>query len=490
MGVEVRSSNYRLRTIWTPEMDRYFVDLMLEQVDRGRSRDDHLFSKRGWNHMSAMFNSKFNSNYETDVLKNRHKMLRNLFRAIRNLLGQKGFSWDESRQMVTADNRVWDDYIQGHPDARPYRTKTVPYYSDLFEIYGASGSGSKSSIPKQKADYSGNTVQYDGIVGFLEDTQVVDTSVNYGAPCSNMIGSIRASEMANEPLHDITIDEDYDVSVAKGMVDETAYQFLSDIGSTIGTRTRRTYWQPPMDRYFVTLLLEQVNKGNHVDGLLRKHAWREMISSFNDNFEFSYGVDILKNRFKTLRTQHNVINNLLKMDGFAWDDARQMLVADDPVWQNHIKAHAEARQYMTRPVPYFKDLCLIFRELNDDDNEKNLENHAVDQSPSASVSSYEGRESTHQECDIIIAANPVTKRRLETPPFMGSSKKSRSEDEGVKAVPVELVVASIQALPDMDEDLVLDACDFLEDDKKAKTFLALDVKLRKKWLIRKIRPSQ
>lgn len=51
--------------------------------------------------MTKMFNAKFNSEYETPVLENRHKILRNLFRASRNLLEQKGFSWDESRQQIT-----------------------------------------------------------------------------------------------------------------------------------------------------------------------------------------------------------------------------------------------------------------------------------------------------------------------------------------------------------------------------------------------------
>ncbi|KAI3449434.1 hypothetical protein Pfo_006099 [Paulownia fortunei] len=507
MGVGVRSSNYRLRTIWTPEMDRYFIDLMLEQVGRENRRDDHLFSKRAWKHMTTMFNAKFNSKYEKDVLKNRHKMLRNLYRALKNLLEQKGFRWDESRQMVTADNRVWDDYIQAHPDARPYRVKTIPYYSDLFEIYGTVCFGGKGTISRQKANCNGNMSQAD-VGSLLEGEKVVPNVLEYSPHLGdNMMEPGCVSEMATESLHDIMIDEDYGISVAKGMADET-YQFLSDIGSTLGARTR-TYWQPPMDRYFIDLMLDQVNKGNHVDGLLRKQAWREMISSFNSKFGFNYAVDILKNRFKTLRRQHNVIKNLLELDGFAWDDARQMVIADDCVWQNYIKAHTDARQYMTRPVPYFEDLCLIFRELNGDEKDaisshQNLEIHdecpeikfvTDNQSPAASASSY----------------NHKTKRQLGIPPMTGSSKKSRTENEGVvnairematavssladkrkedenmNVIPVELVVAAIQALPDMDEDLVLDACDFLEDEKKAKTFLALDVKLRKKWLMRKLR---
>lgn len=112
MGIRPRSNAERLRTNWTPEMDRYFIDLMLEQVSQGNKIDDNLFSKRAWKHMMLLFNAKFKFQYEKDVLKNRHKSLRNLYRAIKNLLDQRGFSWDETRKMVIADNKVWDDYIK------------------------------------------------------------------------------------------------------------------------------------------------------------------------------------------------------------------------------------------------------------------------------------------------------------------------------------------------------------------------------------------
>lgn len=183
----------------------------------------------------------------------------------------------------------------------------------------------------------------------------------------------------------------------------------------------------------------------------------------------------------------------------------------------YVQAHTDARQYMTRPVPYFQDLCLIFRELNGDEKDSNSSHQNlsdmkfidVHPSPVASVSSSDQfhNENTSSDSDYnVISANQGTKRRLDTPPTAGYLKKSRMEnairkmatavsslaerkEENMNTTPVEVVVAAIQALPDMDEDLVLDACDFLENEKKAKIFLALDVKLRKKWLTRKLRSS-
>lgn len=187
---------------------------------------------------------------------------------------------------------------------------------------------------------------------------------------------------------------------------------------------------------------------------------------------------------------------------------------------DYVQTHTGARQYMARPIPHYEDLCSIFRELNHDDKDgilshQNLEIH--DQSPAASISSYEQfpmEKGSSYSGFKTSTAKESSKRLLDPSPTTGSSKKLCSENEGValairematavssladtrkedensNTIPVEIVVAAIQALPEMDEELVLDACDFLEDEKKAKTFMALDVKLRKKWLLRKLRPSQ
>lgn len=85
-------------------------------------------------------------------------------------------------------------------------------------------------------------------------------------------------------------------------------------------------------------------------------------------------------------------------------------------------------------------------------------------------------------------------------------KRARGEDDGLfnamqemevavtslkkkkasNVVSMERVIKELQAISGMDDDLLLDACDFLEDERRARMFLALDSNLRKKWLVRKL----
>lgn len=113
MGSQTAASNDRSRTYWTPIMERYFIDLMLEQMHRG-NRIGHTFNKQAWTDMLNVFNANFGSQYDKDVLKGRYTNMWKQFNDVKNLLGQNGFSWDENRQMVVADDYVWDAYIEVH----------------------------------------------------------------------------------------------------------------------------------------------------------------------------------------------------------------------------------------------------------------------------------------------------------------------------------------------------------------------------------------
>lgn len=221
--------------------------------------------------------------------------------------------------------------MQVHPKSRSFRIKSIPYFRDLCEIY-------KHASPEKNV-----TIACYGAFSKDSEPQTDSGSMSEGENSKSelvkaedpIISPINVGDNAMETLHDIALIEDYGLSVTTGLVDDASYP-LSDNNSPAATRTR-TCWQPQMDLYFIHLMLDQVKKGNRVDGLFRREAWMEMIASFNAKFGFNYEVDILKNRFKSMRRQYSLVNNLLKMDGFVWDEARQMVTADDRVWQDYIK---------------------------------------------------------------------------------------------------------------------------------------------------------
>lgn len=105
------SSNERSRTDWTPAMDQFFIELMLDQVGRG-NKTENTFNKQAWTDMLVLFNAKFGPQHGKRVLRHRYKKLWKYFSDITFLLKQDGFSWDERLKVIAADDNIWDAYIK------------------------------------------------------------------------------------------------------------------------------------------------------------------------------------------------------------------------------------------------------------------------------------------------------------------------------------------------------------------------------------------
>lgn len=97
------------------------------------------------------------------------------------------------------------------------------------------------------------------------------------------------------------------------------------------------YWTLPMDHYFIDLLLDQVLRGNKIGQGFITQAWIEMVTSFNMKFGSRYDKDVLKNRYRYLRKQYNDITALLERNEFLWDDTREMVTAEDYVWDSYLQ---------------------------------------------------------------------------------------------------------------------------------------------------------
>ncbi|KAK4277256.1 hypothetical protein QN277_015276 [Acacia crassicarpa] len=303
MGSQTAMSNDRSRMSWTPIMERYFLDLMLEHSHRG-NRVGHTFNKLAWNDMHTMFNAKFCSQYDKDVLKSRYATLWKQFNDVKNLLCQIGFSWDASRQMVIANDSAWDAYFKVHPDARCYRTKSVQNFDDLCVIYGSTIADGRYSLSS----------------------------------------------------HDASLDDE-----------AQRLQFGDELRSTAPSSSEhpRTDWTAAMDQFFIELLLDQLGRGNKVDNSFSKKAWTDMLLMFNTKFGSQHGKRFLRHRYSKLLKYYCDITVLLK-EGFSWDEKQQMLAADDSVWNAYVKAHPHARAYRMKTLPNYHDLELIFRNESDD----------------------------------------------------------------------------------------------------------------------------
>ncbi|MBA0730460.1 hypothetical protein Golax_022623, partial [Gossypium laxum] len=63
--------------------------------------------------------------------------------------GNSGFGWDEHRQMVVAEDVVWNSYISSHKVVGQFRHHNFPYYDQLTSIYAkdrATGKDAQTTV--------------------------------------------------------------------------------------------------------------------------------------------------------------------------------------------------------------------------------------------------------------------------------------------------------------------------------------------------------
>ncbi|XP_034710795.1 L10-interacting MYB domain-containing protein-like [Vitis riparia] len=119
-------------------------------------------------------------------------------------------------------------------------------------------------------------------------------------------------------------------------------------------------WSSNIEKIFIDIMLNEVNKGNMDSGTFSTKTWRRILLEVNCQGKRNFKLKHLKKKFNRLRAMHREFSDLLKHTGFGWDVETNMVNALEETWQNYIQAHPNAKRFRSKGCPNYNLLGLIF----------------------------------------------------------------------------------------------------------------------------------
>ncbi|XP_012478606.2 uncharacterized protein At2g29880-like [Gossypium raimondii] len=125
---------------WVPEEDAALVACMVDLHNVGTFNADTGFKAGYLNELekmlekvlpNAMLKAKPNLESRIRILKRNWSIVYDMLSGKNN----SGFGWDEHRQVVVAEDAVWNSYINSHKEAGQFKHSSFPYYDQLTAIY-------------------------------------------------------------------------------------------------------------------------------------------------------------------------------------------------------------------------------------------------------------------------------------------------------------------------------------------------------------------
>ncbi|KAF8516639.1 hypothetical protein JB92DRAFT_2909820, partial [Gautieria morchelliformis] len=189
-------------TVWSVAEEMEMLDILLEQKGIGNASENG-FKPSVWTLVVTAlenFEGPPSSGHEKDVkaCKARFQRLRADYKILQKLHELSGFGWDEGKQIVTANEEVWANYLISHKKARPFKKKPFPFFDKLAELCGdviATGDGvfSASTAAREESSDSnqgGSDGDGEGDIEYHEDS---------GAQLNHALSS--SSVTASTPSH-------------------------------------------------------------------------------------------------------------------------------------------------------------------------------------------------------------------------------------------------------------------------------------------------
>ncbi|KAI4308229.1 hypothetical protein L6164_031326 [Bauhinia variegata] len=355
--------------------------------------------------------------------------------------------------MVIADDSKWNENIRINPDARLLKGRVIKNYNELCIIIGGS----------DPPDGSIN-----GAGGNIDDELLDVQEAYYHGP---------------------------DTAKEKG-------KYLA--------------WTDEMDRCLTELLVEQVMLGKRIEENFKSWAYIAAVTILNEKFRLDLTEENIRNRLITWKKQYNLVKEMLS-HGFKWDDRIKMVIGNDSEWNEYIKKHPDARHLQARRIENYNELGMIFGN----EQASGRWSETCERLHINPISIFEelaetpaqvlaNEELNHDNAsDEMQGSSEQTGARPSSSHSKQSSKRRRTSDamlemmsamaadigriadaltENNRSVCLEKVFEMVQNIPGFDDDLIIEACEYLcLDDKRALMFMKLDERLRRKWLLKRLR---
>ncbi|KAM7513857.1 hypothetical protein LguiA_003440 [Lonicera macranthoides] len=418
--------------MWSNEMDLFLSTMLVEQVKLGnKSKSDCKFKPAAYVAAVSALNERFQLDLTKHHIKNRINTWKKLYITVSDLLEQGKFRWDKKQKMVIANDSVWNDYIKKNHRAGFLRGRIIENYDDLCVI-----------------------------IGNEETTE-----------------SSRNESEAN-----------LDWSADNCVETEFAYQ-----NQRKNANDQRKY----IDRCLTEKLIKQVELGDKLERKFDCVTYKAALAALNETFVPDLSQECIRSRLKKWKRLYGLVKELLSSREFEWDKKQKMIVADDSVWNKYIKMHPEAKFLRGRSIKNFEDLHISCRENEEDHVDEEMSKDESSEGTPEGSCQQQTRRATSPS--LLQYKRPAKKRHRggrdeETLVEMMSAVAAnigRIADAltaSNQSVCLDEVFEMVQNIPGFDDDLIIEACEFLSvDDKRAKMFLKLDERLRKLWLIKRLR---
>jgi hypothetical protein len=192
---------------WTNTLKKYFIDTILDEMDNGSGwlTEDNRIRSTSWTNVTKNFQQISKQPYTSQQLQSQYCSLKKKYSIFLAIKENSEFSWDSNDCMVTASHKVWDAYIDKHPEAKEFRSEPLFCFNELDRIFGGKipndrhsiGSSSSSTtsleIPSSPNSSMDNFVTTSSNQNMLYSSSDINADSNANTPVVSNTGRKRKS---------------------------------------------------------------------------------------------------------------------------------------------------------------------------------------------------------------------------------------------------------------------------------------------------------